>query len=109
MLRSHILVHEDSTCNTWMITWPPGTGLDWHGHANSAVSILVVDGELYEETDTPDADGNTDTYLLPGMLYARPVGLRHKIVNMSGNGAVSIHTYMPPLTLEYDEDLEIEG
>lgn len=106
-IRTWMLVHEDGEKNTYVITWPPGSGLKQHGHGASAVSILVSDGELYEETDTPDEDGETDNYLMPGLLYTRAVGVRHSVRNLSSEGAVSIHTYSPPLTLEYDEDLEI--
>lgn len=102
-----MLVHEDGEKNTYVITWPAGSGLEMHGHGASAVSILVTDGELFEQTDTPDADGETDTLMYPGMLYHRAVGVRHRVVNVGYEGAVSIHTYMPPLALEYDEALEI--
>lgn len=100
-MRTWMKVYEDGEKNTFVITWEPGDGLDWHDHSGSHVTILVSDGELFEQIrEDHDRDTVYDEYLTPGNLYVRPRNVEHRIVNLGNVGAVSIHTYMPPISDE---------
>lgn len=108
-MRRHTLVHQDETCNTFLIEWDPGSGLDWHNHGDSAASILVLSGRLHEYRAESGAEpqGASET-LYPGPLYTRPVLMSHRIENPFDEVAISVHTYMPPLNITYPPELELD-
>lgn len=103
-MRRHVLVHESESCNVFLIEWPVGTGLDWHDHGRSSVKIQILEGVLREHIESDSAFSHS---LFAGSNYGLGPERRHKIVNEGIRTAVSLHTYRPPLTVEYSEDLEI--
>ena len=107
MTRRHVLVHESETCNVFLIEWPVGTGLDWHDHGRSKATIQMLEGVLVEYVES-GCDVFEDRLFI-GVNRFMGAGVRHKVVNEGDKTAVSLHTYRPPLTVEYSEDLEIGG
>lgn len=102
--RTHKLISETDEFNIWMITWPPGTGIDWHDHGNSTASVTILKGELVEYRKY-DLNGSTFWYADSFLVLEETT---HKVVNESTTKvAISLHTYWPPLTINYPEDLEI--
>lgn len=99
--RTHELLYRDDTNESWLITWPPGTGLDWHDHGASEAQIRVLHGELVEQI------GNETFTHKSGATANRAAHTSHMVVNTSREVAVSLHTYTPPLTVEYGAELEI--
>lgn len=103
LVRSHRLLHESEECNVWEITWPPGSGLDWHDHGSSDAHIFMSSGTLIEYMEISAVERSQPA----GSWWLVPRRVQHKIVNESVGSAVSIHVYRPPLNTVYSEDLEI--
>lgn len=101
-MRHYELIFENETCNVWKITWPSGTGLDWHDHGMAHAEIHLLEGVLAEETDVSPLR----VHLGP-KRWAVPAGISHKIVNVGMHTAISLHVYTPPLTVEYPDELEL--
>lgn len=83
----------------WLLTWLPGQGTDLHDHGGSAGAMLVLSGQLTEETPGPGAGA---TGLVASTLVAgdgRRFGPHHvhRVVNNSGRPVVSVHVYGPAL------------
>lgn len=110
-MRFHKLVHESENCNTWLIEWPVGTGLDWHHHGDSDAHITVLEGQLTEWVASKDVKEPSDLIASSdhweGSQWHMYHWYQHKIVNNGDVTAVSLHTYRPPLKVLYDEALEI--
>ena len=104
------MIHESETCNVFLIEWPAGTGLDWHDHGNSLAHIQILEGRLWElgrsKDDSIDSGGWTfmRSPLDPWMIGPN---FRHRLYNPSTDTALSLHTYFPPLKVEYDQDIEL--
>jgi len=108
-MRRHQLVHSSEESNTFLIEWEVGSGLDFHDHGNSAASIVILTGRLHEYREASGAEPNgASETLYPGPLYTRPKTTTHRVENPFDEPAVSIHTYYPPLTIEYGPELELE-
>ena len=103
MSRKHQLVFENEYCNAWVITWPSGTGLDWHGHNGSRASITILTGCLVNQNE-----GEISCAYFPADSFYVNAGVKHKIQNTDIEfSAVSFHVYCPPLHIEYDPELEL--
>ena len=82
----------------WLLSWLPGQRTGFHDHCGSAGAFAVVHGELREYTP-----GGRGAGAPSGADFAagqvRPFGPAHvhEVVNSSGEPAVSIHAYSPPL------------
>lgn len=110
-MRLHRLIHESETCNVFLIEWPPGTGLDWHDHGKSHATIQILEGSLSEIVkydDEPLFEPWENSHRAGAWMHRSP-GETHKIWNSADRTAVSLHTYRPPLTVVYDEALELEN
>lgn len=87
----------------WLLTWLPGQDTDLHDHGGSAGAMLVLSGELTEETyQPPGSAASTAPGLVPHTLPAgsgRRFGPHHihRVVNHGGRRAVSLHVYGPAL------------
>ena len=81
--------------DAWLISWPPGTGLDLHDHGGSAGAFTVVDGTLHETV----ASGSTLTThrLTAGETARFGVDHVHAVINQGDRTATSVHVYSPPL------------
>lgn len=91
---------------TWVITWPPGHGLDFHDHGGSWARFWVVAGVLTESIESPLGVHTMRLTVEDGMAVRHP-NVRHRIVNEGSELAISVHRYHPDLTITYDESLEI--
>ena len=106
-MRTHSLVYEGPEFNVWLIEWPPGTGLDWHDHDGSDATIDVLEGILSEQMRAAPHGPTWERFWLPGKRYSMAASLSHKVLNETPLRAVTLHTYSPPLNVEYPEALEI--
>lgn len=108
-MRLHRLIHESPDCNSWLIEWPPGSGLDWHDHGDSKCRIVMLEGVLTQSiypTWCPDQIDTSEFYR-DGLHWHVPARTKHKVENLDTVSALSLHVYSPPLTVEYPEALEI--
>lgn len=98
-MRSHRLIHESAECNVWEITWPPGTGLDWHHHGASEAHIFISSGTLTEWLRYSEEPYDQKV----GTWWSVPNWQEHKVMNEGTEDVVSIHVYRPPLISDYPD------
>ncbi len=96
----------------WLISWPPGTGTGWHDHGGSHGAFAIADGELIEQSLTPQlpTEGWKTLELAEGVERQRTLPRGdgrafgphhvHQVLNLSAQRhAISMHAYYPPLPL----------
>jgi quercetin dioxygenase-like cupin family protein len=88
--RSIRLINTESY-DVWLITWPPGSELSYHDHADSLSVIEIVSGSLIESL------GAGHWILRPGAREITPPHTLHRLWNGSDVAATSLHVYSPPL------------
>lgn len=108
--RVHVRLAGLPTWEAWLITWPPGHGVEMHDHGGSAGAVAVVEGALVELTARPRALGapRVARRALPTGTVRR-IGRRriHDVINVGPAPATSLHLYGPALSSMtfYDDDL----
>jgi predicted metal-dependent enzyme (double-stranded beta helix superfamily) len=83
---------------TWLLGWLPGQHTGFHDHGEASGAFAVVRGELAESLARP---GRRRVRRRCAPTYAvTTFGPRHlhDLGNESGEPAVSVHAYSPPLT-----------
>ena len=80
----------------WLLTWLPGQGTDLHDHGGSAGAFIVVSGEITEEIVGLDGSLTRGNYAHGDGHSFGPHHV-HRIVNISGRPAVTLHAYGPAL------------
>jgi quercetin dioxygenase-like cupin family protein len=88
--RSVRLISTDAY-DVWLITWPPGSGIDQHDHAGSASVLRVVIGSITECT----ASGVRQ--FGPGVSAVSPPRAVHRLRNDGPGDCTTLHVYSPPL------------
>jgi hypothetical protein len=93
----------------WLLTWLPGQSTGFHDHGDAAGAFAVAQGRLDERAlAAPWRQVRQRTVLAGGV---RPFGGQHvhDVINASGEPAVSVHAYSPPLTAMRRYDLTPSG
>jgi predicted metal-dependent enzyme (double-stranded beta helix superfamily) len=80
----------------WLLSWLPGQHTGWHDHGGSAGVFVVACGALREDTTRPGGRVATRS-LTTGQHRAFGPQHVHNVGNISGQPAVSVHVYSPPL------------
>jgi predicted metal-dependent enzyme (double-stranded beta helix superfamily) len=123
----------------WLLTWLPGQSTGFHDHGNAAGAFAVARGRVSERTAAAFAVGekrvsertSTGFAIAPGRVSEPTVGtaghrVRHRtisaggvrsfgpqhvhdVINISGEPAVSVHAYSPPLTAMQRYNLTASG
>ena len=99
--RGWELMASGALFEAWVITWPPGGGIELHDHGESAAVIAVRSGDLVEtHVARADAGGVAlrSRTLRSGDVTAVDRHHVHDIVNASGMESTSVHVYSPRLT-----------
>jgi hypothetical protein len=94
-------IASEADHEAWLLTWLPGQGTDLHDHGGSAGAFHVLSGTLTEDTvQATDPASPRITARELGEGAGRRFGSRHihRITNVSGRPAISIHVYGPALT-----------
>ncbi|MEZ0161207.1 cysteine dioxygenase [Streptomyces griseorubens] len=108
--RTWVRLDGPGGSEAWLIGWPPGTGTDWHDHADSVGAFMTASGELKENSLAVrlPTDGWTTLELTEGVDRERRLATGqgrafgrhhvHEVLNESTDRhAVSVHAYYPPL------------
>src|SRR5258706_4061932 len=79
----------------WVLTWLPGQATDLHDHGGSAGALVVVSGEVVEQT----VAGSELVNATFGAGGGRDFGAHHvhRLVNAGVRPAVTVHAYGPAL------------
>jgi predicted metal-dependent enzyme (double-stranded beta helix superfamily) len=94
--RRYELLYEDERVDIWVLSWMPGQRTGYHDHDLSAVGLVCVEGELDEGSLAIGSEAETVT-MRPGASRGGAGGYIHAVSHRSGEPAVSIHAYSPPL------------
>lgn len=94
--RTYDLLWEDEVLNAWLICWGRGHDTGFHDHERSAAVIEVIDGHVREERLRLLGPPRTQV-LGPGARAFIPAAAIHRVVHFSGEPAITIHAYSPPL------------
>lgn len=94
--RRYRLLYEDHRIDIWVLSWMPGQGTGFHDHDESGVGLTVAQGMVVERQMLLPV-GATRLELVPGTARQGPAGYIHSAAWGSGDPAVSIHAYSPPL------------
>ncbi|MFE5814976.1 cysteine dioxygenase [Streptomyces sp. NPDC056479] len=110
--RTWVRLEGPGGSEAWLIGWPPGTGTDWHDHAESVGAFVTAAGELKEHSLAVrlPADGWKTLELAEDVDRSRrlPAGKGrsfgrhhvHEVLNAAADQhAISVHAYYPPLPL----------
>ena len=93
----------------WLLTWLPGQGTGFHDHGHAAGAFAVARGLVSERTVA--GAGHRVRHRAVPAGSVRQFGTRHvhDVANLSGEPAVSVHAYSPPLTAMRRYDLTPAG
>jgi hypothetical protein len=93
----------------WLLTWLPGQGTGFYDHGHAAGAFAVARGRVSERTVV--GSGHRVRHRAVPAGGVRPFGIRHvhDVINLSGEPAVSVHAYSPPLTAMRCYDLTPAG
>jgi Cysteine dioxygenase type I len=86
----------------WLLSWLPGQGTDLHDHGDSAGAFAVARGTLTERVVARGRDGRVRQELTDlEWLRVRFFGPHyvHQVTNTGAEPAVSVHVYVPGLTV----------
>lgn len=89
-----------SSYDVWLITWPPGSGIEHHDHGCSCSVMRLVSGQLVED------DHGRIRLIAPGGSSVTAAHCSHGLWNARADEATSVHGYSPPLEeMTYRPDL----
>jgi predicted metal-dependent enzyme (double-stranded beta helix superfamily) len=93
----------------WLLTWLPGQGTGFHDHGRAAGAFAVARGQLREQIAAPPVQQVRQRTVAAGGVRAFGSQHVHDVANVSGEPAVSVHAYSPPLTAMRRYDLTPAG
>jgi predicted metal-dependent enzyme (double-stranded beta helix superfamily) len=94
--RRYELLYEDERIDIWVLSWMPGQGTGFHDHDISDVGVMCAQGELDEGLLAIGCEV-PPVRLRAGVSRNGPGGYIHSVTHVSGEPAVSLHAYSPPL------------
>ena len=93
----------------WLLTWLPGQGTGFHDHGHAAGAFAVARGQLREQIAAGPVQHVRRRTVTAGGVRAFGSQHVHDVANVSGEPAVSVHAYSPPLTAMRRYDLTTAG
>ena len=93
----------------WLLSWLPGQGTGFHDHGLAAGAFAVARGRVREQTVAAGHGQARQRTVARGSI--RSFGPRHvhDVANTSGEPAVTVHAYSPPLTAMRRYELTTSG
>jgi mannose-6-phosphate isomerase-like protein (cupin superfamily) len=93
----------------WLLTWLPGQGTGFHDHGHAAGAFAVARGQLREQIAAGPVQRVRRRTVTAGGVRAFGSQHVHDVANVTGEPAVSVHAYSPPLTAMRRYDLTTAG
>ncbi len=94
--RRYASAYVDPHIGVWVISWMPGHDTGWHDHAGSHGAVAVALGEIREERPVL-AGPPRRTDASAGASFCFDNTEIHRMADVSGDPAVTVHVYSPPL------------
>ena len=88
-------LHGDHALDVWLLTWLEDQSTDLHDHGPSSAAFTVIQGTLSEVRVAGLNEQRVD--VTAGDTMTVTPGVVHDVRNPSGDPAISIHAYSPPL------------
>lgn len=82
----------------WLLSWLPGQDTGFHDHGQASGAFAVAQGRVRERTVPPGRRQVRQRTITAGDIRAFGPRYVHDVVNASGEPAVTVHAYSPPLT-----------
>ncbi|MGW4830277.1 cysteine dioxygenase [Amycolatopsis japonica] len=95
--RHCVRLSRNSSIEVWLICWELGQDTLLHDHGGSSGAFALVRGSLIEDHADVDARDIRTREHRTGDAVAFGPRYLHNLVNVSGEPAVSLHAYSPPL------------
>jgi hypothetical protein len=96
--RAYALLYEDDRMEMWLLSWLPHHSTGFHDHGDSSVGFCVAQGTLAEQhlrfAEPPKAET-----LVVGDGRAAGSDYIHCLEWETGEPALSVHVYSPPLAV----------
>jgi mannose-6-phosphate isomerase-like protein (cupin superfamily) len=96
--RWWLLLQRTANFEVKLLTWEQDQSSDWHDHSGSSGAFAVTSGRLQEQRRAADLVSVASRTLGPGQHATFGPNHIHDVDYLSGEPAVSIHAYSPPLT-----------
>jgi predicted metal-dependent enzyme (double-stranded beta helix superfamily) len=94
--RHYELLRHDEHVMVWLISWMDGHDTGFHDHDVSAGAVAVAEGSVREERLRVGGAPPSRVYSAGEVLAFEPSDI-HRVTHVSGEPAVTIHVYSPPL------------
>jgi predicted metal-dependent enzyme (double-stranded beta helix superfamily) len=94
--RHYELLRIDEDVMIWLISWMDGHDTGFHDHDVSAGAVAVAQGSVREERLRVGAAPAARVYGAGEVLSFEGSDI-HRVTHMSGEPAVTVHVYSPPL------------
>ncbi len=95
--RWWLLLYRTPNFEVKLLTWTADQSSDWHDHGGSSGAFSVTGGSLYERRRSADGVGIESSVHSPGAVTSFGTDYVHDVDFRTGEPAVSIHAYSPPL------------
>jgi predicted metal-dependent enzyme (double-stranded beta helix superfamily) len=82
--------------SVWLIRWTDGQDTGWHDHDLATGAVAVVEGQVSEERLTLGGPPLARV-AGPGDAFTVSAADIHRVAHASGDPAVTIHAYSPPV------------
>jgi predicted metal-dependent enzyme (double-stranded beta helix superfamily) len=94
--RQYTLLRHDEDVTIWLISWMDGHDTGYHDHDISAGAVAVAQGSVREDRLRVGGAPETRVYAENEVLTFAVSDI-HRVRHESGEPAVTIHVYSPPL------------
>jgi mannose-6-phosphate isomerase-like protein (cupin superfamily) len=94
--RVYEQIWDDELVNAWVICWSEDQDTGFHDHDRSEAAIAVIAGRVREERLRLGSEPES-RLIGPGRTVVVPAVAIHRVLHASGQPAVTIHAYSPPL------------
>ncbi len=96
--RWWLLLYRTPSFEVKLLSWQTDQSSDWHDHGGSSGAMRVTQGSLRETHRAKDGVGVRESIFTPGGVGSFGTDYVHDVVHETGEPAVSIHAYSPPLS-----------
>jgi len=93
-----LLLYRTASFEVKLLAWHTQQSSDWHDHGGSSGAMRVTRGSLRESHRTKDGVGVRESIFTPGGFGSFGTDYVHDLVHETGEPAVSVHAYSPPLS-----------
>ena len=107
--RWYCRLEESARYEVWLLSWLPGQQTGFHDHGEACGAFAVAEGELLESTARAGETAIASRVVKAGVRRSFGPAYLHDVRNSSGQPAVSVHAYSPPLSMMRRYEMTASG